>query len=111
MSFAGDSRRQEALIAHLAEAGYVRCDPPILQPASAFVESGEDMRGRLFLTHDIGGAELCLRPEFTIPVCRHYLASQGRAAGTRGRPAAVSYLGAGVRRRRAGARGSVRSAS
>ena len=98
--FAEDRRQQEALLAHLAEAGYVACDPPILQPAAAFVESGEDMRGRLFLTHGIGGEELCLRPEYTIPVCRQYLASQDSASG--GRPAAFSYCGPVFRLRRDG---------
>ena len=95
--FADDRERQEALLAHLARAGYARCEPPILQPAAAFFESGEDMRGRLYLTQALGGEELCLRPEYTIPVCRQYLASAAC-----GQPAAFSYCGPVFRLRRDG---------
>ena len=31
--------------------------------------SGEDIRGRLYLTAGPDGEELCLRPDYTIPVC------------------------------------------
>lgn len=79
----------EPLIAHFVASGYRRAEPAILQPAAVFLDqSGEDIRGRLYLTSDSAGAELCLRPEFTVPVCRDYLAS--REAG---KPAAFSYLG------------------
>ena len=60
----------------LMEAGFERIEPPVLQPASIFLDmSGEAIRGRLYLTSDASGAELCLRPDYTIPVCRAYLAS------------------------------------
>ncbi len=95
--FADDRLRQDALVAHLVAAGYARCEPPLLQPAAAFFESGEDMRGRLYLTSDQAGAELCLRPEYTIPVCRAYLAS-----ASFGKPAAFSYCGAVFRLRKDG---------
>jgi ATP phosphoribosyltransferase regulatory subunit len=78
----------EVVLAHLCAAGYAHCEPPILQPASIFFESGEDLRGQLYLTSDVTGADYCLRPEYTIPVSRHYLAS-GRA----GESAAFSYCG------------------
>ena len=97
LPFADDRQRQDALIAHLVGAGYQRCEPPLLQPAAAFFESGEDMRGRLYLTSDATGAEFCLRPEYTIPVCRHYLASSER-----GQPMAYSYCGPVFRLRRDG---------
>jgi ATP phosphoribosyltransferase regulatory subunit len=78
-----------AIAAHLADAGYVRAEPSILQPAPVFLDlSGEEIRSRMYLTADPGGAELCLRPEYTIPVCRDYLDST--AAGA---PAGFSYLG------------------
>jgi ATP phosphoribosyltransferase regulatory subunit len=58
-----------------AEAGFRRADAPFLQPAGVFLDlSGEDIRRRLFLTADAEGRELCLRPEFTIPLCRDYIA-------------------------------------
>jgi ATP phosphoribosyltransferase regulatory subunit len=78
----------DAVATHLVRAGYARCEPPILQPASIFFDSGEDLRGQLYLTSDLSGAEYCLRPEYTIPVSRHYLAS-----GEAGRIAAYSYCG------------------
>ncbi len=42
----------------------------ILQPADPFLDvTGEDMRRRVFMTQMADGAPLCLRPEFTIPIC------------------------------------------
>lgn len=97
LAFADDRLRQEALIAHLVAAGYGRCEPALLQPAAAFFDSGEDMRGRLYLTSDLNGVELCLRPEYTIPVCRAYMAS-----GAFGGAAAYSYCGPVFRLRKDG---------
>ncbi len=82
-------QREAALIAHLVSAGYARTEPSVLQPAASFLElAGEELRHRIFTTTDPSGAEYCLRPEFTIPVCRAYLASPDR-----GSPAGFSYLG------------------
>lgn len=79
---------EEALIARFDAAGYVRLDPPILQPADVFLDlSGESIRRRMFLTADAEGRELCLRPELTIPIARAVLEHQMPL------PAAVSYLG------------------
>ena len=79
----------EALLAHLVASGYRRAEPAILQPAAVFLDQlGEDMRGRLYLTTDAAGAELCLRPEFTLPVSQAYLASSAA-----GKTAGFSYLG------------------
>lgn len=81
--------RADAVATMLADAGYARIEPTILQPVSIFLDlSGEDFRGRMFLTSDAAGNELCLRPEYTIPVAREYLASPAA-----GREAAFSYLG------------------
>ena len=79
----------ERALDHFLEAGFGRTEPPILHPAAIFLDmSGEEVRRRLFLTADAAGEELCLRPEYTIPVCRAYLASD-RAGGI----AEYSYLG------------------
>ncbi|MGQ0446299.1 MAG: ATP phosphoribosyltransferase regulatory subunit [Beijerinckiaceae bacterium] len=86
MSFA--DQRAERIIAHLTGAGYARCEPPILQPASIFFDSGEELRGQLYLTSDLSGADYCLRPEYTIPVLAAYLAT-ARA----GESARFSYCG------------------
>src|SRR5258705_3260452 len=85
----GSAAWADALLLSFAQAGYVRAEPTILQPAEPFLDlSGEDIRKSLYLTTDAGGEELCLRPDLTIPVARDYLASP-RA----GQPAGFSYLG------------------
>ncbi|MBN9042752.1 MAG: ATP phosphoribosyltransferase regulatory subunit [Rhizobiales bacterium 62-47] len=77
------------LLSSFADAGYVRAEPPILQPAEPFLDlSGEDIRKSLYLTTDAGGEELCLRPDLTIPVARDYLASSRN-----GKPAGFCYFG------------------
>ena len=78
----------EALLALFEDRGYARVEPPVLQPVEPFLElSGEDIRRRIFITQDGAGAELCLRPEYTIPVGRHHRAvADGQAAD-------YSYLG------------------
>jgi ATP phosphoribosyltransferase regulatory subunit len=80
--------RAEAVIACLTGAGYARCEPSILQPASIFFDSGEDLRGQLYLTSDLSGTDYCLRPEYTIPVLIAYLAMEGA-----GESARFSYCG------------------
>ena len=79
----------ERALEHFLAAGFARIEPAILQPAGIFLDmSGEEIRGHLFLTAGAAGEELCLRPEYTIPVCRAYLASH-QAGGA----AEYSYLG------------------
>jgi ATP phosphoribosyltransferase regulatory subunit len=90
----------DALGALFAGAGYARVEPNVLQPVDVFLDlSGEDIRRHMFVTQDAAGRELCLRPDYTIPVCRDYLASP-RA----GEQAAFSYYGP-VFRLRAGTSG------
>jgi len=87
-----DARRREAGIRaldHFLGSGFARIEPSVLQPAAAFLDmSGEEIRGRLYLTSDASGAELCLRPEYTIPVCLAHLASPQSSA-----EAQYAYLG------------------
>jgi len=87
-----DARRREAgnrALECFLEAGFARIEPPVLQPASPFLDmSGEEIRGRLYLTGDASGAELCLRPEYTIPVCLAHLSSPQPSA-----EAQYAYLG------------------
>ena len=91
----GRDKSGESLVHKLETAGYLLCDPAILQPASTFLDlSGEDMRGRLLLTSDGAGGEFCLRPEFTIPVSLAYLASPQAGA-----PAAFCCYGPVFRQR------------
>jgi ATP phosphoribosyltransferase regulatory subunit len=81
--------RADGLVDLYERAGYLRVDPPVLQPADDFLElAGEELRKSLFVTSDAAGRELCLRPDLTIPVCRQHLTN-----GAAGRPAAYCYLG------------------
>src|SRR6202140_4389759 len=85
----GSAAWADALLSSFAQAGYIRAEPAILQPAEPFLDlSGEDIRKSLYLTTDTSGEELCLRPDLTIPVARDYLASDRC-----GQPAGFSYLG------------------
>ncbi len=64
----------DALMAGLAAHADMVADVPVLQPADPFLDTvGEDMRSRIFMTETSGGEALCLRPEFTIPVCLHHI--------------------------------------
>jgi ATP phosphoribosyltransferase regulatory subunit len=70
-----------AIRAPLAEAGAQRIEAPILQPLSLLLDlAGEAMRARLFVVQAEGGAEACLRPDFTVAVARQHVES-GAAAG------------------------------
>ncbi len=85
-----NQHRLEAALAHFVAQGFAPCEPALLQPAGVFLDRlGEDFRGRLYLVSDGGGAELCLRPEYTIPIALDYLASTQA-----GQPAEVAYGGA-----------------
>ncbi|MEX3007122.1 ATP phosphoribosyltransferase regulatory subunit [Hoeflea sp. TYP-13] len=72
-------------------------DIPVIQPADPFLDmAGEDLRRRIFLTESETGKSLCLRPEFTIPVCLRHIET---ASGT---PQRYAYLGQVFRQRRDG---------
>jgi ATP phosphoribosyltransferase regulatory subunit len=89
----------------LSDAGYAFVEPPIVLPASVYVElAGEDLRRRLYLTSGEDGEELALRPDYTIPVCLHHLAT-----GAAKRKANYAYLGP-VFRMRPGESGEFRQA-
>jgi ATP phosphoribosyltransferase regulatory subunit len=54
--------------------GYELVAPAYLQPADLFLDRmGESIRGRTYVFTDLDGAELCLRPDVTLPACRLYL--------------------------------------
>lgn len=52
-------------------SGYEAVAPAIIQPADIFLDVvGEDLRRRTYVFSDPDGAELCLRPDLTVPTCR-----------------------------------------
>ena len=70
-----------AIRAALAAAGAQAVDAPILQPLNLLLDlAGEAMRARLFVVQAEGGAETCLRPDFTVAVATTHIES-GAAAG------------------------------
>jgi ATP phosphoribosyltransferase regulatory subunit len=79
-----------AILSLFENAGFVRVEPSILQPADVFLDrSGEEIRRRTYVFTDPGGEELCLRPDLTIPTLRAYLEHEPLSA----RPARFSYHG------------------
>ena len=87
----------EALAALLESRNAALIDIPVIQPADPFLDmAGEDLRRRIFLTENENGDSLCLRPEFTIPVCRNHIALNAAT------PKRYAYLGEVFRQRREG---------
>ena len=57
-------------------AGAMRAEAPLLQPLSLLLDlAGEAMRSRLFVVQSEGGAESCLRPDFTVAIARQHIDS------------------------------------
>jgi len=85
------------LLNEFAARNTARVNTPVIQPAAPFLDmAGEDLRRRIFLTESETGESLCLRPEFTIPVCLRHIET---ATGT---PKRYAYLGEVFRQRREG---------
>jgi ATP phosphoribosyltransferase regulatory subunit len=80
----GGLQRLEAevarILAALGQTGAMRVEPAALQPADVLLDLyGEDVRARAFVTRD-DGAEMILRPDFTVPIVRlHMDAGAGTA--------------------------------
>ena len=93
-------RQSTIIMAIFARAGFEPIAPPVIQPAGVFLDViGEDLRARTYVFTDPEGAELCLRPDLTIPACRLYLARHGHD----GAPARLAYNGVVFRYQPAGA--------
>ena len=91
------------ILTHLRSVAPDAIDIPILQPADPFLETaGEDMRRRIFITESVDGELNCLRPEFTIPICRAHIgngAARYSYAGTvfrQGREGGAEFVQAGL---------------
>lgn len=70
-----------AIRAPLDGAGAILTDVPLFLPLNLLLDlAGEAMRARLFIVQAEGGAELCLRPDFTVAMARRHL-ENGRASG------------------------------
>jgi ATP phosphoribosyltransferase regulatory subunit len=74
--------------------------PAVIQPAGLFLDVvGESLRARTYVFTDPDGAELCLRPDLTVPTCRLHL--ERHADGNT--PARYCYSGSAFRYQPAGA--------
>jgi ATP phosphoribosyltransferase regulatory subunit len=63
-----------AIRAPLQAAGATRVEAPLLQPLGLLLDlAGEAMRAGLFVVQAEGGAEACLRPDFTVAVARAHV--------------------------------------
>jgi ATP phosphoribosyltransferase regulatory subunit len=84
----------QRLMRAFVRAGYERIAPAVIQPAGLFLDViGESLRARTYVFTDPDGAELCLRPDLTVPTCRLHLERhpQGNT------PARYCYSGAAFR--------------
>jgi ATP phosphoribosyltransferase regulatory subunit len=64
----------QRLMSVFAKAGHEAVAPAIIQPADVFLDViGEALRARTYVFTDPDGAELCLRPDLTVPTCRLHL--------------------------------------
>ncbi len=62
------------------QAGHEAVSPAIIQPAGVFLDViGESLRARTYVFTDPDGAELCLRPDLTVPTCRLHIERNGDA--------------------------------
>ncbi|MBW3097108.1 ATP phosphoribosyltransferase regulatory subunit [Pseudohoeflea coraliihabitans] len=87
----------DTMLARMAALEASLIDIAVIQPAEPFLDmAGEDLRRRIFLTENEQGDSLCLRPEFTIPVCRSHIE---QAFST---PRRYAYFGQVFRQRRQG---------
>ena len=75
-------------------AGHEAVAPAIIQPAGVFLDGiGEALRARTYVFTDHDGAELCLRPDLTVPTCRLHL----ERVADPSTPAKYCYNGAAFR--------------
>ena len=98
--FAALEAQAARIMAVFTRAGYEAVAPAVIQPAGVFLDAiGEALRARTYVFTDQDGAELCLRPDLTVPTCRLHLARSNAAAN----PAKYCYNGAAFRYQTAGA--------
>ncbi len=72
----------------------------MIQPAGLFLDVvGEALRARTYVFTDPDGAELCLRPDLTVPTCRLHLERHARGDT----PARYCYSGSAFRYQPGGA--------
>lgn len=75
-SIAALEQQTAGLLSAFQAFGAARIEPAIVQPADAFLDRmGEELRSRTYVFTGPDGAELCLRPDLTIPAAQVYLST------------------------------------
>jgi ATP phosphoribosyltransferase regulatory subunit len=68
------SERRAAMVRLVESRTVTRVAPPLLLPASPYLElAGEEFGRSLLLSTANNGIEYCLRPDFTLPIAKSYL--------------------------------------
>ena len=94
LKFEALERQAQTVMSVFANAGYEAVAPAVIQPAQVFLDViGEALRARTYVFIDPDGAELCLRPDLTVPTCRLHLARHADPAT----PARYAYNGPAFR--------------
>ena len=94
LKFEALERQAQTVMSVFAQAGYEAVAPAVIQPAQVFLDViGEALRARTYVFTDPDGAELCLRPDLTVPTCRLHLARHADPAT----PARYAYNGPAFR--------------
>ena len=94
LKFAALERQAQTVMSVFAQAGYEAVAPAVIQPAQVFLDViGEALRVRTYVFTDPDGAELCLRPDLTVPTCRLHIARHADPAT----PARYAYNGPAFR--------------
>lgn len=87
--------------------GFEAVSVDILQPADLFLDLvGEDIGRRMFFTAGLGTQELCLRPDFTLPIAQSIFDQVKTGAFDVAVPHALGYVGTVFRQRERGAQES-----
>jgi ATP phosphoribosyltransferase regulatory subunit len=88
------AQQAQTVMSVFTNAGYDAVAPAIIQPADVFLDAiGESLRARTYVFTDQDGAELCLRPDITVPTCRLHL----ERAADLSKPARYCYSGPAFR--------------
>ena len=84
MKFQALEHQAHDLMNFFCAEGYEAVAPAIIQPADIFLDViGEELRRRTYVFADPDGAELCLRPDLTVPTCRlHWQRCKENGSGT-----------------------------
>ena len=94
LKFEALERQAQTVMGVFAKAGHDIVAPAIIQPADVFLDCiGEAVRSRTYVFTDPEGAELCLRPDLTVPTCRLHIARHADPAT----PAKYAYNGPAFR--------------